>query len=312
MKRRICSVLRGTWIFLAALAAPLVISADPLSMVEMLRAGGCGGILPAAAPITRTASLDRMAVLWASGSSLAQAAERSGVRAQHLGGVHVTGPESALVPQLRRSGCSTLVDREVRTLGVYQRGADTWLVVATAPVAAGSVTGKATVSTVTPPTALPQSPLPRPPPRPQPLPPAPQLASRALQLVNDARARGSRCGARQFAPAPPLTLSGTLAGVAFGHAADMAQHNYFEHEDPAGHSPADRVRAVGYHEKLVGENIAYGPESVDEAVQGWLDSPGHCANIMDPRFVEMGIAFSSGRAERHGLYWVQVLAEPQA
>ena len=88
----------------------------------------------------------------------------------------------------------------------------------------------------------------------------------------------------------------TLAGVAFGHATDMARHNYFEHEDLAGHSPADRVRAVGYREKLVGENIAYGPKSAEEVVQGWLESPGHCENIMDPRFAEMGIAYAAGQA----------------
>jgi uncharacterized protein YkwD len=92
----------------------------------------------------------------------------------------------------------------------------------------------------------------------------------------------------------------------------MAQHNYFEHEDLAGHSPADRVRAVGYQEKLVGENIAYGPKTADEVVRGWLDSPGHCENIMDPRFAEMGIAYAAGRASKRGLYWVQVLADPRA
>ena len=68
---------------------------------------------------------------------------------------------------------------------------------------------------------------------------------------------------------------------------------------------------MGYQEKLVGENIAYGPESVEEVVRGWLDSPGHCENIMDPRFAEMGIAYSTGQISRHGLYWVQVLAEPK-
>jgi uncharacterized protein YkwD len=115
-----------------------------------------------------------------------------------------------------------------------------------------------------------------------------------------------------FGPAPPVTLSGTLAGVALGHAADMAQNNYFEHEDLAGKSPADRVRAVGYQEKLVGENIAYGPKTVEEVVQGWLDSPGHCENIMDPRFAEMGLGLAPGRSSRRGLYWVQVLAEPRA
>ncbi len=91
----------------------------------------------------------------------------------------------------------------------------------------------------------------------------------------------------------------------------MAEHNYFEHEDLAGRSPADRVRAVGYPEKLVGENIAYGPKTVDEVVQGWLDSPGHCENIMDPRFAEMGIAAAPGRSSRRGLYWVQLLVTPR-
>jgi uncharacterized protein YkwD len=100
--------------------------------------------------------------------------------------------------------------------------------------------------------------------------------------------------------------------VAFGHAADMAAHNYFEHADLSGSSPADRVRAAGYREKLVGENIAYGPESAEEVVRGWLDSPGHCENIMDTRFAEMGVAFAAGRTAKHGLYWVQLLAAPRA
>ena len=137
------------------------------------------------------------------------------------------------------------------------------------------------------------------------------LAKRALELVNQVRARGTHCGDELFGPAPALTLSGTLGDVASGHANDMAQKNYFEHVDPAGHSPADRVRATGYQEKLVGENIAYGPKTVDEVVQGWLDSPGHCENIMDPRFAEMGLALAPGRV-KHGLYWVQLFAEPRA
>ena len=74
----------------------------------------------------------------------------------------------------------------------------------------------------------------------------------------------------------------------------------------------DRVRATGYAETLVGENIAYGPKSVPEVVRGWLDSPDHCENIMDPRFREMGIALAQGSGRKHGLYWVQVLAAPKA
>ena len=140
---------------------------------------------------------------------------------------------------------------------------------------------------------------------------APIDASRVLQLVNAARARGAQCGSHAFAPVAPLRLSEQLADVAYGHATDMAEHNYFEHEDLAGHTPADRVKAAGYAEKLVGENIAYGPTSADEVVQGWLDSPGHCENIMDPRFAEMGIAYAPGRVQRHGLYWVQLLVAPR-
>ena len=141
---------------------------------------------------------------------------------------------------------------------------------------------------------------------------APTLVARAVELVNAARARGVRCGSRSFAPVAPVTLSATLGDVAQGHAADMAVHNYFEHADLIGRTPADRVRASGYREQLVGENIAYGPSTVEELVQGWLDSPGHCENIMDPRFREMGLAYAQGRRERRGLYWVQLLAAPRA
>jgi uncharacterized protein YkwD len=59
----------------------------------------------------------------------------------------------------------------------------------------------------------------------------------------------------------------------------------------------------------VGENIAYGAKSAEEVVQSWLDSPGHCENIMDPRFAEMGIAYGAGQASRRSLYWVQLLAD---
>jgi uncharacterized protein YkwD len=50
---------------------------------------------------------------------------------------------------------------------------------------------------------------------------------------------------------------------------------------------------------------------VDEVVQGWLDSPGHCENIMDPRFVEMGLGYATSHDSKHALYWVQVLATPR-
>jgi uncharacterized protein YkwD len=312
----------------ALLAMPAALppaGADALSTVQMLRAGGCGGILPTAPPVHRAAALDRIAEQWAGGLPLATAAEGSGYRPELTGGFHFMGTRDSMIQQLRRSGCNVVLDRAVRDIGVYQRNSDTWLVVLSPAVASTASAAPAAAfpgsSSQRPGSQLPSgsqqgsgSALPPQPPRAAapPVGAVPLLATRALELVNEVRARGTRCGARAFAPAPPLTFSGTLAGVALGHAADMAAHDYFEHENRAGKSPADRVRASGYLEKWVGENIAYGPKTIEDVVQGWLDSPGHCENIMDPRFVEMGIAYAAGRTSRHGLYWVQLLAEPRA
>jgi uncharacterized protein YkwD len=266
---------------LGVLSTTLTAQADALSAVQLLREGGCGGILPPARLLHHSALLDRAAEQWAGGGSPAAAAEHSGYKAEATAGLHIKGPDSAMVQSLRRSDCRTVANQSFRDIGVFHHGSDSWLVLAS-------------------PYVVPADSRP------------PVLASRVLQLVNDARARGTRCGERSFGPAPPVKLSGTLADVAFGHAADMAKHDYFEHEDLTGRSPADRVRAVGYREKLVGENIAYGPKSAEEVVQGWLDSPGHCENIMDSRFAEMGIAYAAGQAARRGLYWVQLLAAPRA
>jgi len=277
-------VQQPLWRLLAlvvGLCASLNARADALYAVQLLREGGCGGTLPAAQPLHHNPSLDRAAAQWAAGSSLQTAAEHSGYAAQSTAAVHIRGPESSAIQLLKQSGCRTLADRRLHDIGSFNRGSDTWIVLASAYVLPTSAQ-------------------------------APVLATRALELVNEVRARGTRCGERSFGPAPPVKLSGTLASVAFGHAADMAEHNYFEHEDLAGRTPADRVRAVGYREKLGGENIAYGPKSAEEVVQGWLESPGHCENIMDPRFAEMGIAFAAGHASRRGLFWVQLLVAPRA
>jgi uncharacterized protein YkwD len=271
----------GCCFMVAGLCATAAAHADALRAVDTLRLGGCGGVLPAARPLQHIPKLDRIAALWAGGEALALAADRSGYAVAAINGIHIRGAEAASIDLLKRSGCQTVADKSLQDIGAYRRGADTWLILAAAYAVPG-------VSQ------------------------APLLAAKTLQLINQVRAKGARCGERSFGPAPPVRLSETLAEVAYGHAIDMAQHNYFEHEDRAGHTPADRVRAVGYREKLVGENIAYGPQSAEEVVQGWLDSPGHCENIMDARFAEMGVAFAPGQASKRGLYWVQLLAAPRA
>jgi uncharacterized protein YkwD len=133
---------------------------------------------------------------------------------------------------------------------------------------------------------------------------------RVIELVNAARSRSRKCGARWFDAVAPLRLSRELTAAATRHARDMARRSFFEHEGSDGSLPRDRVSAAGYRSRLTGENIAFGPESAQEAVAGWLASPGHCENIMDPRFHDIGVGVAVGR-RRGWIYWVQTFGAPQ-
>jgi uncharacterized protein YkwD len=305
-----------------------------MSAVQLLRISGCGGIMPAIAPLQHNSQLDRAAAAWAAGGSAATAADHSGYQARITVGLRLSGPDDSILQSLRRSRCRMVADQSLRDVGVYRRGPQTWLVIASpdansmatslsspAPKWQTLVPASAQAPAPAAPAELPAAPAPQPdadeaPPRAFGYATAPGLsrtsaqATRVLKLVNDVRATGTRCGEKSFGPAPPLQLSGTLDGVASEHALDMARNDYFEHVDLQGHSPADRIRATGYRVRLIGENIAYGPSSADEVVAGWLHSPGHCENIMDPRFVEMGLAVAPGQGARRGMYWDQEFDQP--
>jgi uncharacterized protein YkwD len=136
------------------------------------------------------------------------------------------------------------------------------------------------------------------------------VRTRVVDLVNDARSHARRCGRERFAAAPPLSVSRKLNEAAADHARDMMKKKYFEHRGSDGSQPKDRVLRAGYKSRLTGENIALGPESAEEVVAGWLDSPGHCANIMDPRFQEIGVGLATGR-KRGQIYWVQNFGAPR-
>jgi|SRR5690349_17403054 len=136
------------------------------------------------------------------------------------------------------------------------------------------------------------------------------VRARVVELVNAARSHGRKCGSERFAAAPPLNVSRDLNEAAADHARDMARKKYFEHQGRDGSQPKDRVLRAGYRSRLTGENIALGPESAEEVVSGWLDSPGHCANIMDARFQDIGVGLATGRG-RGQIYWVQNFGAPR-
>lgn len=85
------------------------------------------------------------------------------------------------------------------------------------------------------------------------------------------------------------------------HAEDMAVNDYFDHTSQDGRSPTDRAAEQGY-EGGVGENIAAGYPDAASVMEGWMDSEGHRANILNCDYSVIGI----GVADRDGtLYWVQ-------
>ncbi|MCD5976485.1 SCP/PR1 domain protein [Pseudomonas savastanoi pv. glycinea] len=127
-----------------------------------------------------------------------------------------------------------------------------------------------------------------------------------LALINTARTQSRQCGAQAVAAAKPLTWNPALASAAENHSRGMANNNFFDHMDRDGRMPGDRAELAGYSGRQIGENIAAGQGSVAKVVEGWLASPGHCANLMNPAFSELGAAYAVDPKSDAGIYWTGV------
>ena len=141
---------------------------------------------------------------------------------------------------------------------------------------------------------------------------APPDASRVLELVNEARARPRRCGGERHEAVPPLARSAELDRVALAHARDMAARKSMSHTGSDGSTPGERATREGYRWRTIGENVAYGQPTAERVVAGWLDSPHHCENIMDPDFTDMGIGVAEAARGEAGPYWAQVFGRPRS
>ena len=105
-----------------------------------------------------------------------------------------------------------------------------------------------------------------------------------LQLINRERVAA---GLKPLAPDPELTE------VARRHSADMFARGYFAHVSPEGRDPFDRMRAANIRFVTAGENLALAP-TLQIAHTGLMNSPGHRANIMNPKFGRVGIGILDG------------------
>jgi uncharacterized protein YkwD len=138
------------------------------------------------------------------------------------------------------------------------------------------------------------------------------LEEEVLVLVNEARETARSCGNKAFGKAGPLVMEPHLRCAARLHSVDMIERDFFDHVDPDGGQPWDRAEAAGYEWQLVGENIAQGYETAESVMAGWLKSPGHCSNIMEPGFTDFGVGYEYGGSsqgiELHT--WTQVFGTP--
>lgn len=130
-----------------------------------------------------------------------------------------------------------------------------------------------------------------------------------LELTNEQRAAGARCGTRGvFGAAEPLTWNSNLACSARFHSLWMGHSGNFDHDSPGGElgdDPFERMSSAGYTGFAAGENIAAGYASARKVVDGWMTSDGHCANIMAPEFNELGVGAARFPNDAMQWYWTQ-------
>ena len=132
-----------------------------------------------------------------------------------------------------------------------------------------------------------------------------QLTNRVLELTNAERAK---------AGLKPLTLNNQLAEAAQGHSDSMAADDFFSHTGADGSSVGDRVKEEGYEFARTGENIAAGQTTAEQVVEGWMNSPGHRANILNADYTEIGIGYelleNDTGSVNYNRYWTQVFGKP--
>lgn len=225
---------------------------------------------------------DELARTLASGVPLRQAAAGKKYRALRSASIHISRAvdEAAVQRTLRAQFCSEATDPVFEHIGVARQGRDAWVVVAKAFD----------------------------PPSPD---DAQKVSRELLALVNEARGHARRCGADAAPAAAPVRLQPNLERAALAHAHDVSKRGFMSHTGADGSTPSQRATRANYAWRAVGENIAAGQTTPRAAVQSWLESPGHCTNLMSPRFTEMGVAYVVDLESPDGIYWVQVFGAPR-
>jgi uncharacterized protein YkwD len=231
------------------------------------------------APLARHPALVNLQV--PPGAFLEQALSRAGYKVARAEALFVASAqdEQAVMAAIAARHCRKLMSTAFSAVGAGRSG-DSWLIVLAQPAPPSRVASLA---------------------------PQDDAGKAILEAVNRARAEPRSCGDDAFLPSPPLAWNGNLAQAARAHSTAMAQEHFFNHTAKDGGMVGERALAAGYRWRRIGENIAAGQESPDAVVADWLTSPGHCANIMDAGFTDMGSGYAINRErDEPRVYWTQV------
>jgi len=269
-----------TVLLLGLLLSPLA-RADIVDSVNGVRATGCAGGSKGAAPLRPSVRLDEVARRIAGGASLHTAEQQSGYHAVSSFSVSIADvPESGDVRAvIERQFCPQSTNPAFSEIGVWRAGTQVWLAFA---------------QPFTPPAA----------------PDRTAINARVLELINAARAAARRCGAAPYPAAPPLARNAILERAAQEYAQDMATFGYMDHTGRDGSAPHERITRSGYRWSETGENLASGVTNADALVEGWLHSPEHCANLMDPAYTQMGVGFAVSARNDASIYWALEFGRP--
>ena len=146
-----------------------------------------------------------------------------------------------------------------------------------------------------------------------------------LDAVNNARAQQQDCGQYGIKPAvSALSWSDKLYKAAYTYNYDMVHGNAWHHVGSntdsdivaknlhlgRGSTMRDRIEYYNYDFYYIGENIAKGQQNVNAVIHAWLDSDGHCKNMMDPHFTELGMSLMLSN-DKYGKYWTQDFGKPK-
>lgn len=206
--------------------------------------------------------------------------QEAGYQASRAQFVQLSGPSSAdqVMEMAKERFCDVLRSGDYAEIGVSRSG-DEWQIVLASPLLSDEFMDRQWMD----------------------------LGQEVVSEVNRARREARSCGDQEFDATHPLTWDGRLARAALEHSRYMAEHAVLTHTGPDGQSLKARVDMVEFEWRTLGENVAVGQSTPEQVVAAWLNSPSHCANIMNPEFTDTGVAFET--RPYSSIYWTQVLGK---